>query len=53
MEENTIICPHCKEENEPQDNEDYNIGFTSMTCEHCDEPFYMSRTIIVSYDTWA
>lgn len=52
MEQDKIICPHCKNPNEPIDSEDFNIEFTSMKCEHCKEEFKMSRKVEIEYDTW-
>lgn len=52
MENEIIYCPHCKEKNEPLDDESYNIEFTTMECEHCEKEFTMSRTIQIQYSTW-
>lgn len=52
MMDNKIICPYCKEENEPLDYEDCNIGFTKMECTNCGKSFMMSRDIEIHYSTW-
>ena len=52
MERNEIICPHCKQVNEPGDDENCNIEFAPMECEHCEKDFYLSREITIEYETF-
>ena len=52
MDESKITCPYCEQVNNPLDDENTQIGFTVMECQHCDKNFYMSRQIDIIYDTW-